>query len=434
MGILALICLFLGLGALGYFIFKMVKVLKNHEIGQTVYKVEGKEKQLFLILTGAVGLLFCLAALFAAIHYNMPLKWWEYILLIFGTIITGGALTTATGSFMLYYYKLDLDANQKKFVKYAFPLGLVAVGLGLYLYTTGIADYLNYPLPNGISFTQGFITPWTDAGGFQVKFYGIVIVCGALLCYAITDHMTYKKYGKHGEIDSLFIVAFLFGILGARLWYCLVLDPEQFLPEFWTIFTEFARGGLAIQGGVILGITAGVIFMLLFRKHISLRFMMDVAIPTILLAQVMGRWGNFFNQEVYGGIVDDPSKLWFLPKIVKNNMLIYDAAAGTYDYRVPLFFIESTINLCGYFFIRYFLGKVCKFTLGLGYQASAYLVWYGMVRIILELLRNSNFKYMQSWYTAFAMFGGGLLLMLGFYLLHKFRVKKGLENNIGEKI
>ena len=57
-----------------------------------------------------------------------------------------------------------------------------------------------------------------------------------------------------------------------------------------------------------------------------------------------------------------------------------------------------------------------------------------MVRVVLELFRDAEFKYMQSWYIAFGFLGGGLLLMLGFYLLHTFRMKKGLEDKFGEKI
>jgi phosphatidylglycerol:prolipoprotein diacylglycerol transferase len=104
------------------------------------------------------------------------------------------------------------------------------------------------------------------------------------------------------------------------------------------------------------------------------------------------------------------------------------------DYRVPLFFIEGTMNLAGYFFIRYFLGKVCKFRIGLGYQAASYIAWYGMVRVVLEPLRNGEFEYGQSWYVAFGMLGVGLLGILGFYILHRIRMEKGLEDENGDKI
>ena len=428
MGILAIITLVAASGCFGYFIYKMTRILKDHVIGQEKYKIEGKNRLELLILVGLSGALLAASAVsgFIAKDY-MHTKAIEYIAVIFGALLFGSALTFAIGAFMLYYYKLDLDEKQKKFCRYAWPLGFVVMVLALWLYTEGVAWHVAYPLISGFSTRDGaLIGGEISSGGLQIKFYGIVIVSGALLCYAITDHMTYKKFKKHGLIDTLFVVAFIFGILGARLWYCLVLEPKLYLanPGYILMITD---GGLAVQGGAILGITAGVTFMLLFRKYIDVRFMMDVAIPTILLAQVAGRWGNFFNQEVYGQVTTW-EKLWYLPTIVRRNMLIDG------DYRVPLFFIEGTMNLVGYFFIRYFLGKVCKFRIGLGYQAASYIAWYGMVRVILEPLRNGEFEYGQSWYVAFGMLGAGLLGILGFYILHRIRMEKGLEDENGDKI
>jgi phosphatidylglycerol:prolipoprotein diacylglycerol transferase len=250
--------------------------------------------------------------------------------------------------------------------------------------------------------------------------------------------MTYKKFKKHGLIDTLFIVAFLFGILGARLWYCIVLEPEVYFggdaPPLYFLY-GIVDGGLAVQGGALLGIIAGVTFMLLFRKYIDVRFMMDVAIPTILLAQAIGRIGNFFNQEVYGAVTTYDN-LWYLPTIIRKNMEI----GG--QFRVPLFFIEAVMNIGGYFLIRYLLGKVAKFHIGLGYQASSYLVWYGIVRVVLEPLREGytastateGFGYLQSYITAFVFIGIGLAMIAGFYIYHRIRMNKGIEDKFGDKV
>ena len=434
MGILAIISLVLGLASFGYFIFRNIKITKNHEIGQEQYKIAGKERIELLVAAGLTGLFFLVSAVCLADAYDWKLKFIEGFALAIGPFIAGISLCVALGGFILFYYKLDLDEKQKKFAKFAFPIGFLALFLGLYVFSEGIANHISYPLVNGIS-TSGWTHPDDGGSGFGVKFYGILIVSGALLCYAITDHMLYKKYKKHGLIDTLFIVAFLFGILGARLWYCLVLEPDYFLKEPAMIILGIANGGLAVQGGAILGIVAGVTYVLLFRKYISLRIIMDIAIPTILLAQAIGRWGNFFNQEVYGLEVTR-EQLWFLPTIIKNNMYIDGA------YRVPLFFIESCINISGYFIIRYVLGKVLKLNCGLGFQASAYLVWYGLVRVLLEPLRDGyhaateteGFGYIQSYITAFVMIGLGVLMAVGFFVWHKVRMNKGLEDKFGEKI
>ena len=434
MKILAIITLVLVVLCFAYFIYRVSRILKNHVIGQETYKIEGTEKKELLILIGCVGALLAASAvsLFIANNGLMAPKLFpklcvlHYFLVVLGAALFGSSLTFAIGAFMLFYYKPELDKKQKNFLKYAWSIALVI--LSLWMYTEGIANYIShYPLPSGFSTSDGVLYgQQMSSGGLQVKFYGVIIVSGALLCYGITDHETYKKFGKHGLIDTLFIVAFLFGIAGARLWYCLVLERGV------NIF-DIASGGLAVQGGALLGIAAGVTFMLLFRKYIDVRFMMDVAIPTILLAQVAGRWGNFFNQEVYGQITT-ADKLWYVPTIVRNNMWILNPEDGTIGYRVPLFFIEGVMNLFGYFFIRYILGKLCKCHIGLGYQASAYIAWYGLVRVLLEPLRNNSFEYNESFVTAFVMIGIGLTMALAFFLIHYFRMKKGLEDNHGDKI
>ncbi len=434
MGIFALILLILALSTLGFFIFKVIKVVKNHVIGEEKYKIQGNERLLLLGLVCGVALLLTTAAVLSAIHFKNAGKWWEFLLLVLGTLIAGTAVPFSVGAFILFYYKLDLDEKQRNICKFAWPISIIVFFLGLLLLTEGIARNIEYPLVSGIATGTG----WTRGGelgsGMHIKFYGIIIVTGALICYAITDHEMYKKFKKHGLIDTLFILVFLLGIVGARLWYCLILEPDIYLTGKASIFA-IMDGGLAIQGGAIFGFIVAIIYMLLFRRYIDLRFILDVAAPTVLIAQAMGRWGNFFNQEVYG-LVTTKEALWYLPTIVKNNMFI------NHEYRVPLFFIESVINLVGYFTIRYGIGKLCKAYKGLGFQGASYLIWYGLTRVLLEPLRNGytastkteGFGYLQSYITAFVMIGLGVAGCVAFYIVHKTRMKKGLEDKFGDKI
>ena len=433
-------CIVAAVLCLGYFIYLMSKLCKSHVIGEEKHKIEGKERKGYLIYAGLTAGLFAVAALvlYLELARGDGYKWYEFVFTILGSLLFGGAITFGSGAFALFYYKPDLDDKQKKFCGYAWPICAGVLVIGLLLFTEGIAWHIYYPLVSGISFSDGWIRGGDPGNGFKIKWYGVFIVSGALLCYAITDHMTYKKFKKHGLIDTLFIVAFLFGILGARLWYCIVLEPEVYFggdaPPLYFLY-GIVDGGLAVQGGAILGIAAGVTFMLLFRKYIDVRFMMDVAIPTILLAQAIGRMGNFFNQEVYGAVTSYEN-LWFLPTIIRFNMNIDGS------FRVPLFFIEAVMNIGGYFIIRYLLGKVAKFHIGLGYQASSYLVWYGIVRVVLEPLREGytasteteGFGYLQSYITAFAFIGVGLAMIAGFYVYHRIRMNKGIEDKFGDKI
>lgn len=440
MNYVALIFLFGGILGLGYFIYLITKVVKSHTIGEEKHKIAGNERKSLITLALLIGACFMVSGLLC--YFVLPkasgVKWYEIIFSGLGSFVFGTALAVGAGGFGLYYYRLDLDEKQRKICQYLWPIAAIVVVLSLLLFTEGIAKYITYPLVSGVGFSDGWIRGGDPGDGFKIKWYGLLIVSGALLCYAITDHMTYKKFKKHGLIDTLFIVAFLFGILGARLWYCIVLEPETYFggdaPPLYFLY-GIVDGGLAVQGGALLGIIAGVTFMLVFRKYIDVRFMMDVAIPTILLAQAIGRIGNFFNQEVYGAVTTY-EKLWYLPTIIRKNMEING------EYRVPLFFIEAVMNISGYFIIRYLLGKVAKFHIGLGLQASSYLVWYGLVRVVLEPLREGytaattteGFGYLQSYITAFAFIGVGLLMIVGFYIYHRIRMNKGIEDKFGDKI
>lgn len=437
---LFIISLLLGFACLGYFIYKIVKFTKSHVIGQDKLVIEGKNKKEFIILAAIQGI-FVIASsisLMAVMHWSLSVG--EYFLLIIGSYLFGLGFDVLVGGFALHYYTPDFDEKQKKACKIALFCALPVILIGLILLTEGFANHIEGPLPKGISFTDGLVYPgYRD---FNIAFYGIIIVTGAIVSYFICDHYFYKKFKKHGIIDSLFIFAFICGVIGSRLWFCLILEKDYYFAHPEKILLGITDGGLAIQGGAIFGIAGGVAFVLIFRKYVDIRFAMDVALPSILIAQVIGRWGNFFNQEVFGFAVSEQALGW-LPTIIRNNMLIVSDVDGELLYRLPLFLIEGVINLGGYFLIRYLCGKVFKMKLGLGYQASLYLVWYGIVRAVLEPLRDGftkvvgssdAFGYMQSWIIAFVMIGVGLLMFLMFFLIHKIRMNKGLEDADGQKI
>ena len=295
------------------------------------------------------------------------------------------------------------------------------------------------PLPNSISFSKGVGYPKSGDYGVTIAFYGIIIVGGAIISYFVADHALYAKYGKHGILDTLFLVAFPMGLIGARLWWCIVLEPGQiFYGNFGESFirlVDVRKGGMAIQGGALLGMISGIWFALKFRKYINIRWLVDVCVPTILIAQAVGRWGNFFNQEVYG-MASDASSWWFLPKMIQQNMVIYSSIDSVRAFRVPLFLIESVINMAGYFIIRYAIGHGLKKFLRQGDLGFLYVAWYGLVRVSLEPLRSgftldlgssAAFGYLQSWIVAFVMVAVGILGMVGIRIFEKIRISKGKE-------
>ena len=426
--ILFIVSIILGVACFGYLLYREIKFVKARPLGGAERKIDEKERLYLLALVLGQGL-FTVASSYGLVLMNSwELNIGEHIMLIFGSYLFGTGFDNLVSGFILHYWCTDIEAKQKKVITYCLFCSIPVVVLGLYLLSQGIADHIEYPLPNSFSFKTGFGYPKAGDYGFTIAFYGIIMVSGAVVSYFVADHYFYKKYGKHGILDTLLLVAFPAGIIGGRLWYCLVLEGETYLKNPAMIF-DIRNGGMGMMGGAILGIIVGILFMLKFRKYVNIRYAMDIIIPTILLAQAIGRLGNYFNQEVYGGVVSYESISW-LPKIIVHNMYIQG------EYRLPLFLIEGLMNLAGYFVIRYAIGYTLRKKLALGDLAFCYLAWYGLTRIALEPLRDGftfnvgsseSFGYMQSWIIAFVLFGVGLLGILGCHIYDYIRKRKGLE-------
>ncbi len=419
--ILFIIALCLGLIAYGVNLYFIITFIKKPPLGDETPKIDKKLRIILLSLNLGIGLLtiFSSLGLTKLLPEGQSLDAGEIVMLIFGSYLFGCAVTLLTSSFALYYYCPKLDEKQRKISRIVTFASIPFIIVGLWLLSDAFALHITYPLFNGISFTQGLIRP-TSTGdlGFNVKFYGILIVFGAGVSYVISDHYFYKEFGKHGIIDTLLVVAFPAGIIGARVWYCTVLEPT-------TNLFAIREGGLAIQGGALGGIVVGVAFMLIFRRYVNVRWAMDVIVPTILIAQMIGRWGNFFNNEVHG-LASEMSNWWFLPKMITHNMQYSSTTtslAGTSQMYVPLFLIEGVTNTIGYFLIRYGVGRGLKRWTAHGDQAMLYVIWYGLTRYLLEPLRSSSYEYNNSWVMAIVMIAIGVLGIIVFHVIDIFWLK-----------
>jgi len=261
-----------------------------------------------------------------------------------------------------------------------------------------IEPALNYPLPKGIPFENPIVT-----------FYAVFILSGAFLAYTLTEREFMKLGKKKGYVEDVFVIAFPAGILGSRLWYVWGQWELEFANQpLWKIFAIW-EGGLAIMGGALGGALVGIIYVLTKRKDINILQAIDIGVPTILVAQAIGRWGNFFNQEVYGQIANVDQWMW-LPTLIREQMTINGS------FRVPLFLIESMINVTGYFVIRFGVGEALKHIKRPGDQALMYLVWYGLTRGIMEPLRNPLYNMGNagdwSFIWGWVFFAAGLVAIL----------------------
>lgn len=215
----------------------------------------------------------------------------------------------------------------------------------------------------------------------NLSMYPVMILIGIVIAVVLMV-LEAKKIGvKSDDIYLAMLIGLPIGIIGARLWYVLFNLSE--FPDFMAIlgfrngkFEGFA--GLGIQGGFI----AASIFVIIFCriKKLSLFKIIDLMAPGMLIAQVCGRWGNFFNHELYGPI-DNSGFVKSLP-LIGNMMYIENA------YRHPTFLYESILNLIGFAIMLVLRRKFRK--LRTGDLMAGYLVWYGSVRIFTESLRMQS--------------------------------------------
>lgn len=335
-------------------------------------------------------------------------------------------------TFTFHFKKREtFDEKTKKWLKVAM-YSLIPASIAFFLIgTNGFGPYLTYPLTSGFTISgEGFF--WTNAakkvsGGLSVAFYGVIIVFSVFVCYWICDNEFFKKYGKHGILDMLVLVAFPSGIVGARIWYVVGNWEREFASRDWTSVFAIWDGGITILGGAAAGIIAGYLFMRFRRKYVDRAWAIDICIPTILLAQAIGRWGNFFNVEVYGQVVS-VDYFRFLPNWLLMQMG-YSSGGVILDpglIHVPLFLIEGLVNVLGYFVLAFGLKfLVKKNVLVPGDIGVSYFVWYGIVRMIMEPMRDSKFNMGMdnAWsvINSIAYIAIGAALIAAFHFNHHFK-------------
>jgi len=221
--------------------------------------------------------------------------------------------------------------------------------------------------------------------GFKIYFYGILIMLGALAATWLSARRA-KQYGQSSDIAwDILPWALIGGIIGARLWHILT-PPESMVEQGYTTLYYLTHplaainprlGGLGIPGAVIGGFLA--VWIYTRRKELGIAVWTDIIAPGLALAQAIGRWGNFFNQEVYGSPTDLPWKLFIEPA---NRLPEF----ANVQYYHPLFLYESIWNLINAGFLLW-ISRRFKAWLKPGDVFLAYLVVYAVGRFFLEFLR-----------------------------------------------
>lgn len=214
-------------------------------------------------------------------------------------------------------------------------------------------------------------------GPFHIQWYAVCILTGIALVYLLSQS-TLKKWGYEPDLlENLLTPLLICGIVGARLYY-VVFNFGVYQDNPISVFYVW-QGGLAIYGGLLAGGAYAVFYFR--RRGISVLRMADAIVPNILLGQAIGRWGNFINQEAFGSIVSAKFYAGW-PRWLADHMWIDGA------YRIPTFLFESVGNLIGFFLIVLWLRQ--RVVRKHGDAASLYLIWYGLVRFVVEGMRTDS--------------------------------------------
>ena len=429
--VLFIVSAVLAVFALGFGIYLSVQFVKNRIPPIPFNKLI---KRIFIVI-GVFTLSFATMMISIYLWGKLTPKPYELTAAIVGGLLVGFLGSVSLFSFIFHYWgggeekgiSKDFDKWMFKALMAAFPLFLISI----FFLTDGFARFVQYPLPNGISFTDGIVSP--GHGNPNIAFYAICILSGAIYVYFLCDHKFYLEYGKHGILESTFLVAFPAGIIGARLFYVIGNWNVEFAGQEWYRCFMIWEGGLTILGGAFMGIVVGVAWFLWRNKGYNIWLAVDIIVPTILIAQAVGRWGNFFNIEVYGKL-SSVDNWWWLPRFIVENYKFDNNGVfiGDNMMHVPLFFIECITNLLGYFVIAHVFGRALRKYTQLGDLAFGYIIWYGLTRLFMEPLRDTQFNMGNNgywswiWSLAFAI-GGSLAIGVNHlvrYLLHKKEVNK----------
>lgn len=138
--------------------------------------------------------------------------------------------------------------------------------------------------------------------GLEIRWYGIIMATAMLVSVAVAAYRWKKRGQDENILIDLALLVLPVAVIGARLYY-VAFEWENYAGDFLKII-NFRLGGMAIHGGVIGGVVSGVIYTKL--KKLPTWQIADIAAPSIILGQAIGRWGNFVNQEAHGGPTDLP--------------------------------------------------------------------------------------------------------------------------------
>lgn len=231
-----------------------------------------------------------------------------------------------------------------------------------------------------MEYVLGILNPHAvEIGSFVIHWYGVIIAAAIYAALQLSTKEATKRGLEEDTVIDTALWAIPIGLIGARFYYVL-FELDYYLQNPSEIFAIW-NGGIAIYGGLIAG---GItLYRYAKKRDLSLALVLDILAPNVLLAQSIGRWGNFMNQEAHGGPVTRQflEKL-YLPEFIIEQMNIN----GTYYH--PTFLYESLWSLLGFVLIVTLRNR--KQLLRRGEAALSYVLWYSAGRFFIEGMRTDS--------------------------------------------
>lgn len=244
-----------------------------------------------------------------------------------------------------------------------------------------------------------------DLGFIQIYWYSLMIALGLLVGVSLILYEGKKQKISEDFLVNLIFLGTLLAILGGRIYY-VIFNWSYYQNHFIEIF-EIWNGGMAIHGAIISG---GLFTVCYAKKHnVNVLKLVDIVVVGLIIGQAIGRWGNFFNQEAYGGVVS----LEFLKGLHLPGFIIDGMKIGS-NYYHPTFLYESIWNVIGFIILL----VIRRFRyIHLGQITSVYMMWYGAGRFLIESLRTDSlmlgsFKMAQIISIIMFLFGLGLFIFM----------------------
>lgn len=260
----------------------------------------------------------------------------------------------------------------------------------------------------GVGFKIGFLF---------IHWYSLLIATGLILATFLSQYLAEKRNTDPELVAELIIWLVLGAIPCARIYYVL-FNWHTYQGNFYSMIAIW-EGGIAIHGAIIGGFLGAILFCKYHQQ--SLWKMLDLVVPSLILGQAIGRWGNFFNSEAFGNPTDLPWKL-YIP--LKNRPEIYKS----FEYFHPTFLYESLWNLGVFILLLYlfFWGLKNQDKFKTGTITCVYFIAYSIGRFWIESLRTDSL-----------MFGGlkmaqlvsiSAILIAGFGLIWLYGMKRKLPD------